>query len=119
VLGSSLPDQPAVLVPDPDDGDDIARAVTGDALWMLGQQWRLGEHAGEDAATPLQLRLGLRTTTVSHTAANPGMPLAASPLEAAIEAEASPGEAAAWRPDALRFASSLELGEGTPLDVPT
>lgn len=109
-------DQPALLVPDPDDGDDLAAAVTADALWMLGQQWRLGEHAGEDAATPLQLRLSLRSSPLGSTAANPAMPIAETPLEAAIEAEEQPGTAQAWRSESLQYASQMQGGPA--LDLP-
>src|SRR5690606_22009996 len=45
-------DQPAALVPMPthEDTADVIAATTADAAWMLGVQWRLGEHLGEDAA---------------------------------------------------------------------
>lgn len=31
-------------------------AEVGDPLWLLGRQWQLGEHAGEDAASPVHVR---------------------------------------------------------------
>src|SRR5690606_29193211 len=50
-------DRPAALVARtaPEDMDDVIAAVTADPAWMVGVQWRLGEHAGEDAATPVQV----------------------------------------------------------------
>ncbi len=113
-LSTPQPDQPEVLLPDPDDADDIAAAVTADALWMLGQQWRLGEHAGEDAATPLRLDLNLSETPIAGTAANPALAAHTVPLEAGVESE--PGDAPSWRPASLHYATELSAGDVT-LDI--
>ena len=32
-----------------------------DPLWLMGRQWQLGEFAGEDAGTPLTVRVVTRT----------------------------------------------------------
>ena len=59
-----------------------------DPLWMLGRQWQLGEHAGEDAGAPVAVRM-----TVAHTPIEPvdGLDPTVVPAEAIIE-----GTAADW-----------------------
>ncbi len=59
-----------------------------DPLWMLGRQWRLGEHAGEDAGAPVAVRM-----TVAHTPIESvdGLDPTVVPIEAIIE-----GTAADW-----------------------
>ncbi len=37
-----------------------------DPLWLLGRQWQLGEFAGEDAGTPLTVRIVTRTVGVDR-----------------------------------------------------
>src|SRR5215470_6948943 len=39
-----------------------------DPLWLLGRQWQLGEFEGEDAGTPLTVRVVTRTTTIDRWA---------------------------------------------------
>lgn len=41
-------------------------AEIADPMWMLGRQWQIGEHAGEDASTPVLVELD-----VAHTALEP------------------------------------------------
>jgi hypothetical protein len=43
-----------------------------DPLWFVGRQWQLGEFAGEDAGTPLTVRVVTRTTQVDRWAAGDG-----------------------------------------------
>jgi hypothetical protein len=40
-----------------------------DPLWLLGRQWQLGEFEGEDAGTPLTVRVVTRTVAVDRWAA--------------------------------------------------
>lgn len=56
-----------------------------DPLWMLGRQWQLGEHAGEDAGSPVAV-----TMTVAHTPIDPvdGLDPTVVPAEAIIEGTA-------------------------------
>lgn len=56
-----------------------------DPLWMLGRQWQLGEHAGEDAGAPVAV-----TMAVSHTPIDPvdGLDPTVVPAEAIIEGRA-------------------------------
>jgi len=39
-----------------------------DPLWLLGRQWQLGEFEGEDAGTPLTVRVVTKTTAVDRWA---------------------------------------------------
>ena len=39
-----------------------------DPLWLLGRQWQLGEFEGEDAGTPLTVRVVTRTTPIDRWA---------------------------------------------------
>jgi len=63
-------------------------AEIADPLWMLGRQWQVGEHAGEDASTPVVVEL-----EVAHTPLEPvaGVDPTIVPAEALIE-----GSAADW-----------------------
>ena len=115
-LSDPVPDQPEVLVPDPDDADDIAAAVTADALWMLGQQWRLGEHAGEDAATPLKVDLTLSETPIEGTLINPSLPARTTPLDASVESEPD-GATSGWQSESLHYAAELSIDGEIGLDI--
>src|SRR5438034_8330011 len=39
-----------------------------DPLWFLGRQWQLGEFEGEDAGTPLTVRVVTRTVAIDRWA---------------------------------------------------
>src|SRR6478672_8665757 len=39
-----------------------------DPLWLVGRQWQLGEFEGEDAGTPLTVRVVTRTVAVDRWA---------------------------------------------------
>src|SRR5215831_17399414 len=39
-----------------------------DPLWLIGRQWQLGEFQGEDAGTPLTVRVTTRTRLVDRWA---------------------------------------------------
>src|SRR5688500_15736849 len=43
-----------------------------DPLWFLGRQWQLGEFEGEDAGTPLTVRVVTRTVAIDRSAAGDG-----------------------------------------------
>ncbi len=57
-------------------------AELADPLWMLGRQWQVGEHAGEDAGTPTVVELN-----VAHTPLEPvaGLDPTVVPAEALVE----------------------------------
>jgi len=57
-------------------------AEVADPAWLLGRQWQVGEHAGEDASTPVLVELD-----VAHTRLDPvaGMDPTVVPAEPLIE----------------------------------
>jgi hypothetical protein len=73
------------------------RAEVADPLWMLGRQWQFGEFRGEDAGTPVEVRLGGESAMLSRYAPGPVSPDADQraqdyrsielPLEAQVECE--------------------------------
>jgi hypothetical protein len=100
-------DTPAALVPLSSHADtaDLVAATTADAAWMLGAQWRLGEHAGEDAASPLHVQFDVRTGAL------PEPRLATEPAEAVVEADG-------WQPDRLVHTVTWTWPDGDTLTVP-
>lgn len=61
-----------------------------DPLWLIGRQWQFGEFEGEDAGTPLSVRVVTTTTDIDRWAATEGdsQPLAPGDLlEPAVERE--------------------------------
>jgi len=66
------------------------RAEVRDALWMLTRQWQFGEFAGEDAASPVDVRLLTNRLTIDRVRIGSGAGLGYDdtvPLEARVEAE--------------------------------
>jgi hypothetical protein len=66
-----------------------------DPMWLLARQWQLGEFAAEDAGSPVSVTLQGSLGALTHVAvgaARPGVPYSAdsAPLEAVLEAEATP-----------------------------
>lgn len=107
---------------DPQIEDGLAAAVA-DPLWMLARQWQVGEFRGEDAASPIEMRLRLAhmpIVTFRNEASGAGQaePLPdGQPLESRVEAEAVPSPqaqlalAAAAGLDLLRRLDEAGLGE--------
>ena len=90
-------------------------APIADPLWMLARQWQVGEFRGEDAASPIDMRLRLahvpivtfRNEASAAAAGGPAEPLpAGQPLESRVEAEAVPSAQAQF---ALATAAGLDL----------
>lgn len=80
------------LEPDPHQRD-LARgwaAELADPTWMLGRQWQMGEHQGEDASSPVAVEVSSRATPIGALAGQPGLDPAAVPAQAIIESE--PGD---------------------------
>ena len=69
------------------------RAEVRDALWMITRQWQLGELEGEDAASPIDVRLLTRQLTVDRVQLGTG-PVQryddTIPLETVVERERVP-----------------------------
>jgi hypothetical protein len=57
--------EPQSLAGDPRPGIE---ARVHDPLWLLGRQWQLGEFEGEDAGTPLTVRVVTRTAPIDRWA---------------------------------------------------
>src|SRR5262245_10072237 len=71
------------------------RAEVRDALWMLTRQWQFGEFAGDDAGSPVEGRVVMRTLPLETFAARggPSGPYDPSvPLEARVECEPIPAD---------------------------
>jgi hypothetical protein len=66
-------------------------ARTADPLWLMARQWQAGEFRGEDAASPLTMRVEARSVRLDELSiGNRTLPLtdpAGPPLEALVEAE--------------------------------
>ncbi|MET9023771.1 hypothetical protein ABZV93_27735 [Actinopolymorpha sp. NPDC004070] len=76
---------------------DLARGFTAevaDPAWLLGRQWQLGEHAGEDASSPVRLTYRARLTGIDPVAGQPHLDPRTTPAEAIVESE--PGDS--WTP---------------------
>jgi len=54
--------EPQSVSGDPRHGAD---AVVADALWMIGRQWQLGELLGEDAGSPVSVRVQRRALPIT------------------------------------------------------
>jgi hypothetical protein len=77
------------LEPDPYQRD-LARgwaAELADPAWMLGRQWQMGEHQGEDASSPVAVEISSRATPIGALAGQPGLDPATVPAQAIIESE--------------------------------
>jgi hypothetical protein len=75
------------------DFERALRAEVRDALWFLTRQWQFGELAGEDAASPVEVRTLVRSSSLTRYAPRDGAPAPYRPhvpLEARVEAEAPP-----------------------------
>lgn len=87
-----------------------------DAAWFLSRQWQLGEFAGQDAATPVDVTLAGEAEPVHAWrpgAAGPWQPYdpLAGPLDAAIEAEPGiPGAPDAFDPSRGRHGFQVAVG---------
>jgi hypothetical protein len=65
-------------------------APIGDALWTLARQWQVGEFSGEDAASPVEVRVRAQSHRVGELRVGLQPPVRlgdAEPLEARVEAE--------------------------------
>lgn len=69
---------------------DLARgfsAETADPLWLLGRQWQLGEHQGEDASSPVAVAYRARLTPIDPAAGQPLLDPRRVPAQALVESE--------------------------------
>jgi hypothetical protein len=87
------------------------RAEVADPLWLLGRQWQLGEHAGEDASSPVLVDVVSEHVAVDPLPGHPDLDPAAVPLEGVVEREAEDW----WTPGrrirlGAAYAAALSLG---------
>ncbi|MER5335828.1 hypothetical protein [Micromonospora sp. NPDC002717] len=99
-------------------GSDLTRgfaAEVADPAWLLGRQWQLGEHQGEDASSPVRVSYRARLTPVDPLGGQPHLDPRTTPAEAIVESE--PGD---WWTPGRRIAAGRAVAAaagtaGTPL----
>src|SRR5688500_12288190 len=62
-------------------------AEVSDPLWLLGRQWELGEHQGEDASSPVKVLFYEHPDPIDAHDDNPDMDPRLVPPEAIVESE--------------------------------
>jgi hypothetical protein len=62
-------------------------AELADPLWLLGRQWQMGEHQGEDASSPVAVDIITRSTPIRPVPGQTHLDPATVPAEAIIESE--------------------------------
>ena len=104
------------------DMEEGLQARVADPCWMLARQWQVGEFRGEDAASPIHVRLRAETCairTFRNDAAGPSAPIepfrSGTPLETRVEAEAVLDGPAAMRLSAEAGAQLLRRLGGAGL----
>jgi hypothetical protein len=65
------------------------RAEVADPLWLLGRQWQLGEHAGEDASSPVLVDVEAQIVELDPLPSFPDLDPTRVPLEGVVERESS------------------------------
>ncbi len=72
------------------DLDSGLRARVADPVWFLTRQWQLGEHQGEDASSPVAVRVDISHEQLRYDPRRPHLDPTIVPAEALVEAE--PGD---------------------------
>ena len=80
------------LEPGRPDTEEGLRARVADPVWFLTRQWQLGEHQGDDAASPVAVTAAPRHVPVRYDVARPDLDPTVVPAEAVLEAEPGQGE---------------------------
>lgn len=75
------------LEPGRPDTEEGLRARVADPVWFLTRQWQLGEHQGDDAASPVAVTAAPRHVPVRYDTARPDLDPTVVPAEAVLEAE--------------------------------
>ncbi len=86
------------------------RAEVHDPLWFLARQWQMGEHQGEDAASPVGVRYVASQVPVDPYDGDPAMDPTLTPPEAIVESE--PGD---W----WTIGRRLRLGRAAAAHMPS
>ena len=93
------------------------QAELGDPLWMLGRQWQMGEHEGENASSPLSVESVVSETPIDPPADRAGQDPRVIPAEAIVE-----GGLDDWWTIGRRIAIGLRAvsaGAAPPVDADT
>jgi hypothetical protein len=90
-------------------------AEVADPAWMLGRQWQLGEHHGEDASSPISAQLAARATPIDPVAGQPQLDPRTVPAEAIVESEPGDWWTAGRRVRIGRRVEAAAAAAGTPL----
>lgn len=97
---------------------DLARgwaAELADPVWMLGRQWQMGEHQGEDASSPVAVEISSRATPIGALPGQPGLDPAAVPAQAIIQSEPHDWWTPARRVRAGRLVAAAAQAHGVTL----
>jgi hypothetical protein len=87
------------------DLNDGVSAPLADPLWLMGRQWQLGELQGENAASPVLVRVEATSEPLLAPSDRPNSNLRTTPAEAIIE-----GEPEDWWTIGRRIRIGRELG---------
>lgn len=88
-------------------------AVVADPVWFLGRQWQMGEHKGENAASPVRVDVEMTQTPIAPPADRAGIDPREIPAEAILEAE--PDE---WWTPGRRIRIGREAANALPSAFP-
>ncbi|WP_432513065.1 hypothetical protein [Kineococcus sp. SYSU DK001] len=91
------------------------RAEVADPAWLLGRQWQLGEHRGEDASSPVRVTYRARLTPIDPIAGQTHLDPRTTPAEAVVESEPGQWWTPGRRVSAGRAVAAAAAGAGTPL----
>jgi len=97
---------------------DLARgfaAEVADPAWLLGRQWQLGEHQGEDASSPVRVTYRARLTPIDPIGGQPLLDPRTTPAEAIVESEPSDSWTPGRRIAAGRAVEAAATAAGSPL----
>jgi hypothetical protein len=101
---------PAAPFASPDGGFG---AQIADPAWFLGRQWQLGEHRGEDAASPVGVEFDVRLARIG--ALHPGYDPRLTPSDAALTADPASWWTIGRRVELGRSVAATAAGNGVDL----
>jgi hypothetical protein len=97
---------------------DLSRgfaAELADPAWLLGRQWQLGEHLGEDASSPVRVHYRCGLTPIDPVGGDPNQDPRTTPAEAIVESEPDDFWTAGRRVLAGRLVAQNAEAAGSPL----
>lgn len=90
-------------------------AELADPVWMLGRQWQMGEHQGEDASSPVRVDVAMRATPIEPVDGQPALDPRTAPAEVLVESEPGDWWTAGRRVRLGRTVAAAAAANGTPL----